>query len=51
MFAGTLGFFTMLMILFIRFLPTINIFEVKDLLYKMKGQKEYVEGQVPVEAK
>lgn len=51
MFAGTLGFFTMLMMLFIRFLPTINIFEVKDLLYKMKGQKEFVEGQAPVEVK
>ena len=51
MFAGTIGFFTMLMILFVRFLPMINIFEVKDLLYKMKGQKEYVEGQVPVEIK
>ena len=49
MFAGTLGFFTMLMILFIRFLPMINIFEVKDLLYKFKGKKEYVEGQLPVE--
>jgi hypothetical protein len=49
MFAGTLGFFVMLMILFVRFLPMINIFEVKDLLYKFKGKKEFVEGQLPVE--
>ena len=51
MFLGTIGFFIMLMILFIRFLPMINIFEVKDLLYKFKGKKEHVEGQLPVEMK
>jgi molybdopterin-containing oxidoreductase family membrane subunit len=39
MFAGTVGFFTMMMFLFIRFLPVINIFEVKDLLYKILGGK------------
>jgi molybdopterin-containing oxidoreductase family membrane subunit len=32
---GTIGFFTMLMTLFMRFLPIINIFEVKDLLHRM----------------
>lgn len=51
MFAGTMGFFILLMILFVRFLPMINIFEVKDLLYKMGGKKEFVEGQEPVEVK
>jgi Polysulphide reductase, NrfD len=35
MYAGTIGFFTMMMFLFIRFLPVINIFEIKDLLHKI----------------
>jgi molybdopterin-containing oxidoreductase family membrane subunit len=43
MFAGTMGLFITLMMLFIRFLPVINIFEVKDLFYKMGGKKELVE--------
>ena len=34
MFAGTIGLFTFLMFLFIRFVPMINIFEIKDLLYR-----------------
>lgn len=33
MFAGTLGLFTFLMALFIRFLPMINIYEMKELLH------------------
>ena len=37
MFGGTIGFFMFLMLLFIRFMPIINIFEMKDLLYKLKG--------------
>jgi len=36
MFAGTIGLFFTLMWLFVRFLPVINIFEVKDLLFKTK---------------
>ncbi len=36
MFIGTIGFFVMMMFLFVRFLPMINIFEVKDLWLKMK---------------
>lgn len=36
MFAGTIGLFFTLMWLFIRFLPVINIFEMKDLLFKQK---------------
>lgn len=51
MFAGTIGFFIFLMFLFIRFLPIINMFEVKDLLYKMGGKKEYVAEKEPVEVK
>ncbi|HWA83000.1 MAG TPA: NrfD/PsrC family molybdoenzyme membrane anchor subunit, partial [Fimbriimonadaceae bacterium] len=38
MFAGTIGFFFFMMWLFIRFLPVINMFEIKDLLHKMKGE-------------
>ncbi|MBX7135954.1 MAG: polysulfide reductase NrfD [Fimbriimonadaceae bacterium] len=34
MFAGTIGFFIFMMLLFIRFLPMINIFEMKDLLHR-----------------
>jgi len=41
MFGGTIGFFIMLMFLFIRFLPVINLFEMKDLLYKMTGHKSH----------
>jgi hypothetical protein len=37
MFAGTIGLFLFLMFLFLRFLPIINIFEMKDLLYKIRG--------------
>jgi molybdopterin-containing oxidoreductase family membrane subunit len=40
MFGGTIGFFIFLMFLFLRFMPIINIFEMKDLLYKLAGHKE-----------
>ncbi len=36
MFAGTIGMFTFLMFLFVRFVPMINIFEIKDLLVKYR---------------
>jgi molybdopterin-containing oxidoreductase family membrane subunit len=49
MFAGTIGFFITLMFLFIRFMPVINIFEVKDLLYKMLGHRDSVIAHSPVE--
>lgn len=39
MFAGTIGFFFLLMFLFIRFLPVINIFEMKDLFVRLGGGK------------
>ncbi len=35
MFAGTIGLFICLMFLFIRFMPIINIFEMKDLLSRI----------------
>jgi molybdopterin-containing oxidoreductase family membrane subunit len=34
MFFGTIGMFVFLMFLFIRFLPMINIFEMKELLHE-----------------
>ncbi|MBL8047126.1 MAG: polysulfide reductase NrfD [Chthonomonas sp.] len=40
MFAGTIFFFITLMFLFVRFLPFINIFEVKDLKYRMEKQRD-----------
>jgi len=51
MFLGTMGLFIFLMFLFIRFLPIINIFEVKDLLFKMGGKREIVEEATPAEVK
>ncbi len=36
MFFGTVGFFVFMMWLFVRFVPAINIFEMKDLLYKLR---------------
>lgn len=38
MFSGTVGLFLFLMFLFIRFVPMINIFEMKDLLYKLNHE-------------
>ncbi|MBL8064572.1 MAG: polysulfide reductase NrfD [Chthonomonadaceae bacterium] len=35
MFAGTIGFFIFMMFLFIRYLPMINIFEMKELWHHM----------------
>ncbi|MBX3118101.1 MAG: polysulfide reductase NrfD [Fimbriimonadaceae bacterium] len=35
MFGGTIGFFIFMMLLFVRFIPAINIFEMKDLLHKL----------------
>jgi molybdopterin-containing oxidoreductase family membrane subunit len=55
MFAGTIGFFLFMMFLFIRFLPTINIFEMKELLHHMQHENDHGEGHggdkaVPAEA-
>lgn len=38
MFFGTVGFFFFMMWLFVRFLPAINIFEMKDLLHRQKHE-------------
>ena len=41
-FAGTMGFFVLMMFLFFRFVPMINIFEMKDLLHKQKHEEGHV---------
>lgn len=41
MFAGTIGLFLFLMFLFIRFLPMINIFEMKELLHQMEHDDKH----------
>ena len=49
MYAGTLGFFFMMMFLFIRFLPMISIFEVRELLEGLRQrarEKELAESGV-----
>jgi Ni/Fe-hydrogenase subunit HybB-like protein len=43
MFAGTIGFFLFMMMLFVRFLPMINIFEIKEL----KHHLEHEHGHAP----
>ena len=40
MFFGTVGFFTFMMFLFIRFMPAINGFEIKDLLHKKFHERQ-----------
>jgi molybdopterin-containing oxidoreductase family membrane subunit len=42
MYLGTLGFFFFMMFLFIRFLPMISIFEVRELL---DGLREHVKSK------
>ncbi len=37
MYFGTIGFFVFMMFLFIRFLPIINMFEIKDLWHRITG--------------
>ncbi len=41
MFIGTMGFFVFMMMLFVRFLPLINIFEVKDLLLRINHEDHH----------
>jgi Ni/Fe-hydrogenase subunit HybB-like protein len=40
MFVGTLGFFMALLFLFIRFLPMISIFEMRELVEKVEEEQE-----------
>jgi len=41
MFIGTMGFFTFLMFMFVKVLPMINVFEMRELLFRYfeSGQK------------
>lgn len=41
MFAGTMGLFLFLMFLFVRYVPLISIFEIRELFYSTKGHKEH----------
>jgi hypothetical protein len=50
MFFGTIGLFLFLMFLFIRFVPVINIFEVKDLWHKIAGSSPAHEPTPPAPA-
>jgi len=45
MFLGTLGLFFFLMFLFIRFLPMISIFEMRELLYRLRGRRARTTGE------
>lgn len=44
LFLGTMGLFTFLLFLFIKFVPMINIFEIKDLYYKYTGRPHHTGG-------
>ncbi len=42
-FLGTVGQFLFFMFLFIRFIPMINVFEIQDLLNRLRGHGHHVE--------
>ncbi len=46
-YAGTLGLFATLIFLFIRVLPVISIFEMRELVSRTRGQEEHEEPQRP----
>ena len=51
MFLGTIGFFVMMMFLFVRFIPMINMFEMKELLHRQEaGHDHAAEPASEVEA-
>jgi molybdopterin-containing oxidoreductase family membrane subunit len=45
-YAGTIGFFMLLIFLFVRLLPSISIFEVREELHHAKHAKHEVEEVV-----
>jgi molybdopterin-containing oxidoreductase family membrane subunit len=45
MFFGTMGLFVFLLLLFIRFLPMINIFEIKELKHQLDHEAHAEHGQ------
>ena len=50
MFTGTIGFFIFMMFLFIRFVPIISIFEMRELLHRYKHKAHPHAAPVPVGA-
>lgn len=50
MFGGTIGLFLFLMFLFVRFLPMINIFEMKELAHQMHEGHDEAHGEEAVAA-
>ena len=50
MFFGTIGFFIFLMMLFVRFLPMINIFETKETVHHFKHKNGKPSGVAPAAA-
>jgi molybdopterin-containing oxidoreductase family membrane subunit len=44
MYLGTIGFFLLLLLLFIRYLPVISIFEMRDLLVRTEAQQSQAPG-------
>jgi molybdopterin-containing oxidoreductase family membrane subunit len=52
MFFGTIGFFFFMMFLFVRFLPIINMFEVKDLWHRiLEGTSKVEPSSEPTKAR
>ncbi len=44
MYTGTIGFFLLLLLLFIRYLPVISIFEMRDLLVRTEEKSSQLSG-------
>ena len=44
LFTGTMGLFTFLLFLFVKFLPMINIFEMRDLLHRIHHMDHAADG-------
>jgi Ni/Fe-hydrogenase subunit HybB-like protein len=48
-FLGTLGLFFFLLLLFIRFLPMISIFEMRELVHRSDDRVHHAHGQTPTD--
>jgi molybdopterin-containing oxidoreductase family membrane subunit len=46
-FIGTIGLFLALMFLFLRFVPAISIFEMRELVSETEGQAAQDDGTTP----
>jgi Ni/Fe-hydrogenase subunit HybB-like protein len=49
MFTGTMGLFLFMMFLFIRFVPIISIFEMRELLHRYKHKGHHEHGMQPMQ--